>query len=82
MKHLSADYVDWFNWSDIESVCYYYEYDYQNKQKMIFFADSILVSINCDLRLPLDKITYFEDVIIRFNCVDKIVHREKKHAIL
>ena len=29
----------------------------------------------------MDKITYFDDVIIRFNLVDKIVYREK-HGIL
>ena len=26
----------------------------------------------------MDKITYFDDVIIRFNHVDKIVYREKQ----
>ena len=48
-------------------------------KKLNFFADSILVSINCNLRLPLDKITYFDDIILRFNCVDKIVYRGKTH---
>ena len=52
--------------------------DEKNK-KMNFFADPVLVSINCDLRLPLDKITYFDDIVILFNCVDKIVYREKTH---
>ena len=52
----------------------------KNKQ-LNFFADLILTSIKSDLRLPLDKITYFEDIIIRFNGVDKIVYREK-HTIL
>ena len=35
-----------------------------NKKNKIlnFFADPILVSINSDLRLPLDKITYFKDI--------------------
>ena len=49
----------------------------EKNEKLNFFADPILVSINCDLRLPLDKMTYFDDIIIRFNCVDKIVYREK-----
>ena len=49
----------------------------EKNKKMNFFADPVLVSINCDLRLPLDKITYFDDIVILFNCVDKIVYREK-----
>ena len=58
-------------------------WDLANKKnkKLNFFADPILISINSDLRLPLDKITYFEDIVIRFNGVDKIVCRGK-HAIL
>ena len=48
----------------------------KNKTK-IFFADLILVSINCNQRLPLDKIAHFDDIIIRFNCVHKIIYREK-----
>ena len=42
------------------------------KNKIDFFADPILVSISCDLRLPLDKITYLDYVIIRFNFVNKM----------
>ena len=45
----------------------------EKNKKLNFFVDPILVSINCDLRLRLDKITYFDDIIIRFNCVDKTV---------
>ena len=45
----------------------------EKNKKLNFFVDPILVSINCDLRLRLDKITYFEDIILQFNCVDKIV---------
>ena len=48
----------------------------EKNKKMNFFADPILVSINCDLSLPLDKITYFDD-IIRFNCMNKTVYRVK-----
>ena len=49
----------------------------EKNKKLNVFADLILVSINSDLRVPLDKITYFEDIIIRFNGVDKIVYRKK-----
>ena len=45
--------------------------------KTEFFANPILVSINCDQRLPLDKITYFDDIVIRFDCVDKVKYRGK-----
>ena len=48
----------------------------KKNKKLKFLPDPILVSINCDLRLLLDKITYLDD-IIWFNCVDKIVYREK-----
>ena len=51
----------------------------EKSKKLNFFVNLVLVSINCNMRLPLDKITYFDDVIIRFNCVDKIVYREKTH---
>ena len=51
----------------------------EKNKKLIFFAAPIFISINSDLRLPLDKITYFEDIVIRFNGVHKI---GEKHAIL
>ena len=53
----------------------------KKNKKLNFFADPILISINSDLRLPLDEITYFEDIVIWFNGVDKIVYRGK-HTIL
>ena len=53
----------------------------KSNKKLNFYADLILVSINCDLRLPLGKMTYFNDIIIQFNFVDKIKYREK-HLIL
>ena len=53
----------------------------KKNRKLNFFADPILVSKNFDLRLPLDKIMYFEDVVIQFDSDDKIIHRGK-HPIL
>lgn len=44
----------------------------EKNKKLNIFADLILVAINCDLKLPLDKIIYFYDLIIQFNCDDKI----------
>ena len=49
----------------------------EKNKKLIFFAAPIFISINSDLRLPLDKIIYFEDIVIRFNGVHKIVYRRK-----
>ena len=46
-------------------------------KKLNFFVDPILISMNCDLRQPLDKVSYFEDIVIRFNGVDKIVYKGK-----
>ena len=59
----------------MESLCYYLT-NKKNK-KLIFFANLIIISINCDQRLPLDKITYFDDILIRFDCVDKVEYRGK-----
>ena len=58
-----------------------------NKKNKIFlkknvFADPILVGINCYLRLPLNNINYSDHIIIRFNCVDEIVHRGESCYLL
>ena len=52
--------------------------DEKNKT-LNFFSGPTLVNINCDLGLPLDKVTYFGDIVTWFNFVDKIVYREKTH---
>ena len=49
----------------------------KKNKKLKFFAESILVSINCDQRLPLDKITYFDDIVIEFDGVDMVEYRLK-----
>lgn len=49
----------------------------EKNKKLKFFAESILVSINCDQRLPLDKITYFDDIVIEFDGVDMVEYRLK-----
>ena len=35
----------------------------EKSKQFNLFADPTLVSINCDLRLLLDKITYFKDIV-------------------
>ena len=49
----------------------------EKKKKLIFFADSILVNINCDMKLPLNRTTYFNDAIIRFDSVNEVCYRGK-----
>ena len=49
----------------------------KKNKKLSFVVDLILININCDLKLPLNKITYFDDIIIRFDHVDKVDYRGK-----
>ena len=48
----------------------------EKSKKLNSFIDFILININCDLKLPLNTITY-DDAIIRFDCIDKVVYRGK-----
>ena len=41
----------------------------EKDKKLNFYVDSILINIDCDYKLPLNKITYFDYVIIRFDNV-------------
>ena len=34
---------------------------------MYFFADPILIKINCNRKLSLNKMTYFHDLIVHFD---------------
>ena len=63
----------------MESSCNNYELKQQKNPETELFVDSVLVNINCDLKLLLNKITYFDDIIIRFDRVDKVDYREKTH---
>ena len=38
-------------------------------RKLNFFADPILIKINCNQRLSMNKMTYFDDLIIHFDRV-------------
>ena len=42
----------------------------ERNKKLNFFADSILIKINCSQKLSLNKMTYFHDLVIHF---DKIL---------
>ena len=49
----------------------------EKNKKLNFFINSILIDINCDLKLPLNKITYFDNIIIRFDCVDFFIFEQQ-----
>ena len=49
----------------------------ENNKKLIFFADLTLVNINCDMKLLLNRITYFNDAIIRFDHVNEVCYIRK-----
>ena len=51
----------------------------EKNKKLILFADSILVNISCDMKSPLNRITYFNDAIIRFDLVNEVCYRGKTH---
>ena len=48
--------------------------NFPNKRnnKLNFFADPILIKINCNQKLSLNKMTYFDGLVIHF---DKIYDR-------
>ena len=54
----------------------------EKNKELNFFVDWILININCDLKLPLNKIIYFDDMIIRFDRDDKVDYREKTRCFV
>lgn len=57
--------------SSMDNYCNYYGFNKRTKWKFENFVDSI----NYNQRLPLNKITYFDDIVIRFDSVEEIVYR-------
>ena len=49
----------------------------KKKKRLNFFVDAILININCDLKLPLNKLTYFHDLTVLIRLII-----EEKHIIL
>ena len=47
-------------------------------KKRNFFVDSILVNIDCDRKLPLNKITCFDYIVVKFDRVNEVIYRVKK----
>ena len=54
----------------------------EKNKKLILFADLILVNISCDMKSPLNRITYFNDAIIRFDLVNEVCYRGKTHYLV
>ena len=42
-------------------------------KKLIFFARLILIKINCNRKLSLNKLTYFDDLVFHFDKVYDII---------
>ena len=74
-KHLSTNYVNWIVWYDLESVCYNHELNGEKNKKLNFHVDSIVINIDCDHKLPLNRITH---LMIRFDRVRKVDYRGKR----
>ena len=50
----------------------------KRNKKMNFFADPILIKINCSWKLSLNKMTYFQDLVIHFDKIYGIDYRGKE----
>ena len=49
----------------------------ERNKKLDFFADPILIKINCNQKLSLNRMTYFDDLVIHFDKVFDIGYMEK-----
>ena len=49
----------------------------ERNKKLKFFADPILIKINCNRKLSLNKMTYFDNLVIHFDKVFDIDYRGK-----
>ena len=49
----------------------------ERNKRLNFFADPILIKINCSRNLSLNKMTYFDYLVIHFNKVYNIDYRGK-----
>ena len=50
----------------------------ERNEKLNLFVDPILVKINCNQKLTLNKMTYFDDLVIHFDNIYDIDYRCKK----
>ena len=64
--------------SSMDNYCNYHGFNKRTKWKIEFFVDSV----NCNQRLPLNKIAYFDDIVIRFDSVEEIVYRGRARYLV
>ena len=49
----------------------------ERNKKLSFYADPILIKINCNQKLSLNKMTHFDDLVIHFDKVYDVGYRGK-----
>ena len=54
----------------------------ERNKKLNFFRDPILININCNRKLSLNKMTYFDDLIIHFDKVFDIDYKGKIRSVV
>ena len=54
----------------------------ERNKKLSFFADPILIKINCHQKLSLNKMTHFDDLVIHFDKVYGIDYRVIKRFVI
>ena len=75
-KYLFANNVDWFFGYGLENICKLMNLTNKNK-RLNFFADPILTKTNSSRKLPLNKMIYFDDLVIHFDKVFDTGYRGK-----
>ena len=50
----------------------------ERNKKLNFFYDPILVKLNCNRNLSLNKMTYFDDLVTHYHKINNIDYRGKK----
>ena len=52
----------------------------ERNKKLNFFADLILIKVNCNRKLSLNKMFYFHDLVIHFDKIYDIDYRGGKNC--
>ena len=53
----------------------------ERNKRLNLFADLILLKINCNRKLSLNKMLYFDDLIIHFDKIYNIDYKEKRRLV-
>ena len=54
----------------------------ERNKRLNFFTDPILIKIYCNRKLPLNKMAYFDDLIIHFDKIYDIDYRGKRRLVV